>query len=71
MHKGSDVASYDSTADLVVRLFHPRRDVWSEHFRLESNQVIALTDVGRVTVALLQINRPDRLIERQLSARLG
>jgi hypothetical protein len=64
--KGSDIASLDRQTDAVTRLYHPRRDRWQEHFQLEGAQFIPLTDVGRVTVFLLQLNRPDRLSERQL-----
>ncbi len=69
MHKGSDVTSYDPESDRVVRLFHPRRDAWTEHFRLESAHIVGLTEVVRVTVTLLQLNRQDRLVERELALR--
>ena len=38
--------------------FHPRRDVWAEHFRYEdeTGEVVALTATGRVTIACLRIN---------------
>jgi hypothetical protein len=33
-HKGTDVASVDEDTGRIVRLFHPRRDRWTKHFRL-------------------------------------
>jgi hypothetical protein len=69
--KGSDVASFDRQTDLVVPLFHPRRDVWNEHFRLVDNSVEPLTATGRVTVNLLRLNRHERLVERELLRRAG
>ena len=63
-HKGSDVASYDETTGEIVRLFNPRRDQWLDHFRLEAPQIVAMTPIGRVTVKLLQLNRRERLLER-------
>src|SRR5215467_9409240 len=36
--KGSDLASVDIETGRVVRLFHPRRDRWSRHFRLEEGR---------------------------------
>src|SRR5436305_7567093 len=33
--KGSDLASVDPATGVVVPLFHPRRDRWADHFRLE------------------------------------
>ena len=71
MRKGSDVASFDEQTDQVVPLFHPRRQVWSEHFRLAGALIEPLTDIGRVTVALLQLNRADLLVERELLIRQG
>jgi len=71
MRKGSDVASFDASTDRVVALYHPRRQVWSEHFRLAGIVIEPLTDAGRVTVALLQLNRAALLLEREFLARQG
>jgi hypothetical protein len=68
--KGSDVASIDPETGRVVRLFHPRRDAWGKHFRLEGARIIPLTAVRRVTEYLLQLNRGDRVrVRRVLIAR--
>ena len=39
-------------------LFHPRKQKWHEHFRWSDDGaiIIGLTDVGRVTVLVLQLN---------------
>ena len=68
-YKGSDIASLD--ANELVRLFHPRRDVWSAHFKLSGAEITPLTAVGRVTVSLLQLNRIERMAERDLLIRAG
>ncbi len=65
-HKGSDIASLDPNTAKIVPLYHPRRDRWSDHFQLDEAQFIPLTPTGRVTVRLLQLNRPDRIEEREL-----
>lgn len=66
-HKGSDVASYDPQTGALTPLFHPRRDRWQEHFQVHSDgRIVPQTAVGRVTVRLLQLNRPGRVKERQL-----
>jgi hypothetical protein len=70
-HKGSDVASIDPETGELQRLFHPRRDRWHEHFCLQAGTVVALTAVGRVTLRLLQINRAERVKERELMSRAG
>jgi hypothetical protein len=65
-YKGSDLASIDPSNGEIVRLYHPRRDRWRDHFQLEEGEIIPLTSIGGVTVRLLQINRPDRVEERRL-----
>jgi hypothetical protein len=65
-HKGSDIGSVLPGNPELIRLFHPRRDRWSEHFRLEGSLIRPLTAIGEVTVNLLQLNAGDRLLERRL-----
>jgi 5-methylcytosine-specific restriction endonuclease McrA len=65
-HKGSDITSIDPETGEVVPLYNLRRDKWHEHFRLNEAEFIPLTPKGRVTVRLLQLNRPDRVEERKL-----
>jgi hypothetical protein len=56
--KGPNVAGVDSTSGLIVRLFHPRRDEWSKHFAWNGVLLTAQTDVGRVTIQVLNMNAP-------------
>ncbi len=65
-HKGSDLTSIDPETGKIVPLFHPRQDKWTDHFGLHRAQFIGLTPTGRVTIRLLQLNRPDRVEEREL-----
>jgi hypothetical protein len=48
-----------------VRLFHPRTDQWSEHFEWSGPFLVGKTDIGRVTIDVLMINRPDRVEVRR------
>lgn len=64
-YKGSDLASLDPSSGEIVRLYNPRGDHWLDHFRLEEGEIIPLTAIGRVTVRLLQMNRPERVEERR------
>ena len=64
-HKGSDLGSFDPQTNDFCFLFHPRQQVWLEHFRFQSARIIGVTAIGRTTVQLLQINNPERLKERQ------
>jgi len=52
--KGTDISSLD--AGKLTPLFNPRRQRWSRHFRWEGAYLVGRTAVGRVTVALLNIN---------------
>lgn len=64
--KGSDLCSLDPETSEISALFHPRRDVWDEHFSLQEAQIIGRTPKGRVTVKILQMNAPERLSERRI-----
>jgi hypothetical protein len=70
-HKGSDVASIDLHTAEAVRVFHPRRDRWINHFRLNGEFIESLSGVGSVTVRLLKLNTAERLVERRLLQALG
>jgi 5-methylcytosine-specific restriction endonuclease McrA len=66
--KGSDLGSIDPQTGKLTPFFNPRTQRWSDHFQLVRAEIIPLTAEGRVTVAILQFNHPDRLRER---AQLG
>jgi HNH endonuclease len=64
--KGSDIASVDPLTHEIIPLYNPRRDRWEEHFQLDGVALTPLTSRARTTIRLLQLNRSDRLEERQL-----
>lgn len=55
-----------------VPLFHPRRDVWEQHFVFDPEpcHLIGLTAIGRVTIARLKINSAFQVRARQHWIRL-
>jgi hypothetical protein len=57
-HKYDKVEAIDPITQQAVPLFHPRQDVWSEHFAWTEafTLIIGLTPMGRATVELLQMN---------------
>ena len=55
----------------MCRLFHPRIDAWSEHFRYDGAVLAGLTPIGRATVATLAINLPLRIAARQALIETG
>lgn len=54
-----------------VALFHPRRQLWRDHFRWEGFRIVGLTPTGRATVTALQMNRPLILAIREEEAARG
>lgn len=71
MRKGSDLASIDPETGALTALYHPRRERWSEHFRIEAGLLVSLTAAARVTVRLLQLNHRDRVAEREMLVLAG
>ena len=64
-HKGPNIASLDPETGELVRLYHPRRDHWSEHFDWQGALLVGGTAVGRATVMLLAVNHPDYVLLRE------
>ena len=60
-HKGPNLAGMDPTTGELTRLFTPRTDTWSQHFQTQAGRIIGLTSMGRTTVYVLNMNRPDRV----------
>jgi HNH endonuclease len=63
--KGPNIAAVDPLTRRIVRLFHPRRDAWSMHFKIQGASIVGLTPIGRATVELLVMNRPSLQRRRQ------
>jgi hypothetical protein len=49
----------------MVRLFHPRLDVWAEHFIWDSCELKAMNGIGRATISLLLVNDPELVAVRK------
>jgi hypothetical protein len=46
--------------------------LWDDHFRVEEDgRLQPITPEGRVTVAILHMNDPERVLERQLLLQAG
>lgn len=65
LHKGPNVAGYDSLTKLLVPLYNPRRELWHEHFAWAGARIEGRTPTGRTTVALLNMNAPQRVSLRE------
>jgi hypothetical protein len=64
--KGPNSAGIDPHTGQLARLFHPRRDNWSQHFEWNGPTIRARTAIGRVTLYVLDINDPVRVEHRRL-----
>jgi hypothetical protein len=70
-YKGPNIAGIDSDTDEVTRLFHPRRDQWSEHFLWDGPHLTGRTTIGRTTIDVLSINLPERVELRRTLISIG
>ena len=59
---------FDKLANKTVAIFNPRAHIWKEHFEWSDDKslIIPKTEIGRVTIDLLELNR-----ERFLQIRLA
>jgi hypothetical protein len=66
LHKGSNIAGLDPLTAKLTRLFNPRSDRWNDHFAWSGATMIGLTDIGRTTIDVLEINQPIRVRARRI-----
>jgi hypothetical protein len=60
-----------TTGTVLVPMFNPREDAWSNHFTWNGFELVGLTDVGRALVEAFSLNSPRRLRIRQAEAMFG
>jgi hypothetical protein len=65
-YKGPNLSGIDQESGLIVTLFDPRRDLWTEHFVCEGALLKGQTPCGRATIAVLRINDAPRVAHRDL-----
>lgn len=70
-HKGPNLSGIDPITGEIVRLFHPRRDRWDEHFRWDGAVLVGSNPVGRATIEVLRINDSAAVALRRLFIRAG
>ena len=64
--KGNATVARDPQSESIVRLYHPRLDVWGDHFQvnLDSLEIAGRTAIGRATVQRLRMNRDQAKLSR-------
>lgn len=70
-HKGTDLGSVASATGALVRFYDPRNDKWNEHFQMNEGRIDPLTEIGEVTVRLLEFNHPERVTFRRFLMNTG
>ena len=57
LRKGARRKAPDPLTGNVARIFHPRNQIWSDHFQWKGCRVMGRTPTGRATVDGLKMNR--------------
>jgi hypothetical protein len=73
LYKTNHLTGIDEVSQNEVPLFHPRRDSWEEHFRVDPETCVlhGLTPTRRATVARLRLNALLQLEARRQWRQLG
>ncbi len=61
LHKGPNLTGIDPETGQITPLFHPRQQVWDEHFAFLATTIVGLSPTGRTTVYVLNVNAEERL----------
>ena len=69
--KSVDIASYDEETGVLTPLYHPRTQLWNEHFEMLEGIILGKTPIGRVTIRILEMNDPQQIEIRRLLAESG
>lgn len=71
--KHTAIKALDPKTNQIVRLFHPRKDSWSDHFEWSADflTMIGKTAIGRATIIRLNTNRIQRINLRKVTLGYG
>jgi 5-methylcytosine-specific restriction endonuclease McrA len=61
LHKGPNLTTLSLGTDEIVPLFHPRQQIWDDHFRINRARIEGRTEVGTATARLLKMNEGDQI----------
>ncbi len=63
-NKGSDIGSFVDNQRRLFPFFNPRMDKWNDHFKLLAPEILPTSNIGIVTVKILDFNADERVKER-------
>ncbi len=66
LHKGSNLSGLEPDTGKLTPLFHPRQQEWHDHFRYKGPRIEGLTEIGKTTVFVLNMNDEDRVETRSI-----
>jgi hypothetical protein len=71
--KFTSTTALDPVTGTSVPLYHPRRDIWHDHFLWDDHArlLIGLTPIGRATIERVELNRAGVVNLRGVLATLG
>ena len=63
-----EVAGIDPVSGLSASLYHPRLQLWNDHFvwSADGATIVGLTPTGRATIEKLELNRPSLVALRRI-----
>ena len=62
--KGPNIAGIDPDTTTLTRLFNPRVDMWTDHFRFDGPRLKGRTILGRATIQVLAMNANELVLIR-------
>lgn len=66
-YKGPNLSSIDPSTGCIVALYHPRQNIWRDHFIVRDAKIEGVSATGRATIRLLQMNAKRRVeVRREL-----
>jgi hypothetical protein len=71
LHKSDRVEILNAESHEITMLFHPRRDVWSDHFEWSGYRIMGKTAIGTATVKAFDLNHPRRQRVREAEEMFG
>ena len=63
----------DPVTEISTPFFNPQLQIWNEHFiwNDDASEIVGLTDIGRVTIEALKMNRVQLVRVRKMWVKLG
>lgn len=71
LHKSDRSHAIDPDTNASAPIYHPRQQIWADHFAWQGTCIIGLSPTGRATIRALDLNHPRRQRVREAEASFG